>query len=78
MEIRVDSFFGVVETASIPVHPARIARTVIGTLTAYSLDGELMVAVDTEDRRIVYAHRSVTVTHAFQGMTQSFQGLATA
>lgn len=77
MEIRIESLFGLVEIACLPFHPARLSRTVIGTMTAYSLDGELMVAVDTEERRILYAHRSVTVIHQYQGAEQRFQGIAT-
>lgn len=78
MEIRVSSFFGLVEIAQLPIHQARLSRTTIDGMIHWALDGEVLVTVDSEARRILYAHHSVTVTHAFQGVTQRFQGICAA
>jgi len=74
MEIRVESFFGVVEIAHLPDQTC-LSRTTIGSFTHFASNGEVLVTVDNEQRRILYAHYSVTVTHTFQGVTQSFQGI---
>lgn len=78
MEIRIESFFGVTEIALLPVPQIRLACTTVGDMVHWSLDGEVMVTVDQDAQRILYAHRSVTVVHTFEGREQRFQGICAA
>jgi hypothetical protein len=76
-EIRVPSFFGVTEVAVLPVPRAVLSRTTIDGMVHLSLDDELLVTIDSEQRSISYAHHSVTVIHQYQGIAQGFfQGYA--
>lgn len=80
MEIKVTSLFGFTEIAELPsgIHTAQLSRTVIGGFVHLALDAVVLVVIDPEEKRIIYAHRSVIVTHLFQGVTQTFHGIAAA
>ena len=78
MEIRITSFFGLTEIAYLPVDAWRVQRTATGAFVHFSLNGLVLVSVDTEQRRILYADRTVMVEHRFEGHVQRFRGICAA
>lgn len=78
MEIAIQSFFGLTEIALLPVPQVRLARTVIDGMIHWSLDGQILLTVDSEARRILFAHHTVTVIHQLDGHEQRFIGMEAA
>jgi hypothetical protein len=77
MKIQIKDMFGLTETAVIPdVKPAQIERTVIDGMEHFALGGVVLVTIDHEERRILFADKRVTVFHHFEGKCQRFQGIS--
>lgn len=76
MHIQIKDHFGLTETAVIPdVKPAQIERVMIDNVEHFSLGSTVLVSIDHEERRILFAEKRVTVFHNFEGKVQRFQGI---
>jgi hypothetical protein len=72
----VKSFFGLTETAVLPVKRMSQIQVIEGTNQQHfaTKSGKLLLSIDTVDRSVHFADPSIVIEHRFEGRVQRFRG----